>query len=211
MLLPNRIIRDGILTSDRVDMLDFPSEVFYRRLLSRVDDHGLFDARLSILLSSLYPLRIHKIKESDISSWLADCEKAGLLVRYTVLDGKSFLKVLDTRWPVRSSAKFPAPPSFPQPPGPEVVNHATKNQQPAPATDKTKDLLQRLIKFSGSSGSSAFYQKSIRVLGHGRVEEALGDVKMRYAGGSITNKSLYLTTVLKRWMDESATPPALPI
>ena len=43
--MPNRIIREGILSSDRVDQLDPPAEVFYRRLMSKVDDHGLFDGR----------------------------------------------------------------------------------------------------------------------------------------------------------------------
>ena len=60
--MPNRIIREGILTSDRVEQLDPPAEVFYRRLMSKVDDHGLYDARPSILRASLYPLRIDRVR-----------------------------------------------------------------------------------------------------------------------------------------------------
>jgi T5orf172 domain len=33
--MPNRVIREGILSSERVDQLDAASEVFYRRLMSK--------------------------------------------------------------------------------------------------------------------------------------------------------------------------------
>ena len=36
--MPTRILRDGILTSERVNLLDWEAEVFYRRLLSVGDD-----------------------------------------------------------------------------------------------------------------------------------------------------------------------------
>lgn len=106
--MPNRLVREGILTSDRVEMLDYQAEVFYRRLLSKVDDHGLFDARPSILRSSLYPLRIDRVREADCSRWIAACEMAGLIVLYEA-GGKPYLKVLDTRWQVRAEAKYPLP------------------------------------------------------------------------------------------------------
>jgi hypothetical protein len=107
--MPNRIIREGILTSDRVDQLDWPAEVFYRRLLSKVDDHGLYDARPSVLRAALYPLRIDRVREADISRWIAECVKAGLIVLYRAADDKQYMKVLDTRWQVRSDPKFPVP------------------------------------------------------------------------------------------------------
>lgn len=106
--MPNRIIREGILSSDRVDQLDPPAEVFYRRLMSKVDDHGLFDGRASILRSSLYPLRVDRVREADISRWIAACEKAGLIALYQH-DGKPYLQMLDTRWQARSEAKYPLP------------------------------------------------------------------------------------------------------
>lgn len=107
--MPNRIIREGILTSERVDLLDWPAEVFYRRLLSKVDDHGLYDARPSVLRAALYPLRIDRVREADISRWIAECEKAGLLVLYCAADDKQYMKVLDTRWKARSDPRFPVP------------------------------------------------------------------------------------------------------
>ncbi len=109
--MPNRLIREDILTSERIDKLDAFSEVFYRRLMSRVDDHGLYDARPSILRSSLYPLRVDRIREADIARSLTACEGAGVIALYQH-DGKPYLRMLDTRWEVRSKPKFPAPPAL---------------------------------------------------------------------------------------------------
>jgi len=106
--MPTRLIREGIINSDRVNALDWPAEVFYRRLLNKVDDHGLFDARPSVLRTSLYPLRVDRVREADCSRWLAECEMAGLIVLYEA-GGKPYLKVLDTRWKTRSEPKFPLP------------------------------------------------------------------------------------------------------
>lgn len=107
--MPTRLLREGILDSDAVDQLDAPSEVFYRRLMSKVDDHGLFDARASILRSHLYPLRADKVREADIARWMAACQKAGLIVLYTA-GGKPFGKMLNTQWEARSKPKHPLPP-----------------------------------------------------------------------------------------------------
>lgn len=106
--MPSRLIREGILTSDRVEQLDFAAEVFYRRLMSKVDDHGLYDARPSVLRTSLYPLRVDRVREADCSRWIAACEKAGLIALYEH-GGKPYLQMLDTRWSARSEAKYPLP------------------------------------------------------------------------------------------------------
>jgi hypothetical protein len=132
--MPTRLLREGILSSERVDLLDAPAEVFYRRLMSKVDDHGLYDARPSILRASLYPLRVDRVREADILRWLAECESARLIALFahnveasssrwitvaTLAPGvkaglaaleKPYLKMLDTRWQVRAEAKFPLPP-----------------------------------------------------------------------------------------------------
>ena len=104
--MPNRIVREGILTSDKIDQLDAASEVFYRRLLSKVDDHGLYDARPAILRSALFPLRVDRVREADITRWIAACEKAGVIALYRH-DGKPYLEVLNTQWQARSEPKYP--------------------------------------------------------------------------------------------------------
>jgi len=107
--MPTRLLREGIISSDRVNELDAPEEVFYRRLMSKVDDHGLFDARPSMLRASLYPLKLDRVREADISRWMAACQKAGLIVLYEA-DGKQCLCLLKTGWEKRSKPKYPLPP-----------------------------------------------------------------------------------------------------
>ena len=107
--MPQRLLREGILSSDRIEQLDAPAEVFYRRLMSKVDDFGLFDARPAILRSSLYPLRVDRVREADIARWIAACEKAGVIALYQHA-GKPYMQMLDTGWQTRSEPKYPLPP-----------------------------------------------------------------------------------------------------
>lgn len=97
------------MTSERVDQLEPPEEVFYRRLLNKVDDHGLYDARVSILRANLFPLRLEKVREADISRWMAACQKAGLIALYEN-GGKPYLVAFNTGWDKRSKPKYPLPP-----------------------------------------------------------------------------------------------------
>lgn len=106
--MPNRILREGILTSHRVDSLSESAELFYRRLMSRLDDHGRCEAHPELLRTSCYPLRVDKVKAKQIVAWLGECEKAGLLVTYKAF-GKSFIQAIDWRQQARSESKCPAP------------------------------------------------------------------------------------------------------
>ena len=109
--MPTRLIREGIISSDRVERLDWAGEVFYRRLMSKVDDHGLYDARPTFLRAVLYPLRVDRVREADISRWIAMCEKAGLIVLYEA-GGKPYLQMLDTGWEKRGKPKYPIPKGY---------------------------------------------------------------------------------------------------
>lgn len=109
--MPNRILREGILTSERVAKLSWPAEVFYRRLMSVVDDFGRYYAKPELLRSAAYPLTPDKVGNSDIGKWLAECAGAALVRTYAV-DGKHYLELLDFRQQVRAKeSKFPDPPS----------------------------------------------------------------------------------------------------
>src|SRR5208283_2801827 len=94
--MPNRILREGILTSLVVNAIaDRPAvEVTYRRLYSVADDFGRYPAHPCILRAALYPLRIDKITEAEISDHLKACEAAGLIRLYEA-GGKAFLEVLN--------------------------------------------------------------------------------------------------------------------
>lgn len=107
--MPNRIIREGILTSEAVNSLSWEAEVFFRRLLSVVDDFGRFDARSSVLRSALYPLKLDSMREDSVQRCLKSCEAARLVVLYSI-EGKEYLEVTNFRQQVRSKkSKYPAP------------------------------------------------------------------------------------------------------
>jgi hypothetical protein len=107
--MPSRIIREGILTSDRIDSLSVHAEVFYRRVMSVVDDFGRFSAKPALLLASCYPLKLKSVAEEDIQAWLAECVAADLIVVYQV-GSKTFLEMQDFKQQVRAKvSKYPAP------------------------------------------------------------------------------------------------------
>lgn len=105
--MPNRVIREGVITSDAINCLSFPAEVFFYRLMLRADDYGRYDARAGILRASLYPLKIGEIREADITRWMAECQKAGLIVLYKV-DDKQYIEIpkFDQRMRAKAS-KWP--------------------------------------------------------------------------------------------------------
>lgn len=107
--MPTRIIRDGILTSERVNLLSERAELFYRRLMSVVDDHGRFYANLTLLRAHCYPLKLDSVKEDSIKKHLAEAEDAGLIVLYTVA-ATAYLAMQDFGQRVQSKSKFPDPP-----------------------------------------------------------------------------------------------------
>lgn len=107
--MPNRILRDGILTSERVNKLAPQAEILYRRLMSVVDDFGRFTAHAGLVRSACYPLRTDEVREADISRWLTEVQLAGLIVLYAV-DGKRYLEMCDFRQQVRATkSKYPPP------------------------------------------------------------------------------------------------------
>ena len=109
--MPNRIIREGILTSPRINDLSAGAELFYRRLLSVVDDYGRFHGLPVLLRASCYPLRIDKVSDRDIRGFVGECHKAGVLTAYEV-DGKPFVQVNDFNQQVRAKqSKYPQMPA----------------------------------------------------------------------------------------------------
>jgi uncharacterized phage protein (TIGR02220 family) len=110
--MPDRILRVGILTSESVNRLSWPAEVFYRRLMSVVDDFGRYDGRPAVLRASLYALKVDRVSEPDIGKWIRESEEAGLVRRYTVTE-KPYLELLKFEQKVRAvKSKWPDPPAI---------------------------------------------------------------------------------------------------
>lgn len=107
--MPNRIIREGIIDSEAVNSLSFDAEVFYRRLMSVVDDFGRFDGRTAVLRARLYALQLDKVREANLERWIAECVKARLIRLYES-NGKPYVLLLKLGAPRAKASKYPAPP-----------------------------------------------------------------------------------------------------
>jgi hypothetical protein len=104
--MPNRILRDWT-DSEAIERLSYQAEVFFTRLIMKVDDFGRFPANPRLLSSLLFPLK-SSVRDTDSSRWLAECEKSGLVAVYEV-KGKSFLEIQNFRQRSRASvSKYPA-------------------------------------------------------------------------------------------------------
>jgi len=106
--MPNRILREGILTSARVNTLNDSEEVFYRRLMSIVDDFGRCEAHTALLRAALYPLKLDKVTEARVERLLQVLSAAKLVVLYRV-GAKKYLQICDFRQQTRSNSKHPPP------------------------------------------------------------------------------------------------------
>lgn len=109
--MPVRLVREGILTSKRVAQLDWGAEVFFRRLLSVVDDFGRYHADYGLLRAACYPRQLAAVSDADIGSWLLAAMDADLVVVYGAEDGDSYLQVNRFGQQIRAKqSKFPDPP-----------------------------------------------------------------------------------------------------
>lgn len=105
--MPNRIIRDWT-DSEKIDGIDVYTERFFTRLIMKVDDYGRYLANIKLLKSQLFPLK-SDIRETDITRWLTECKKAGLIVLYSVAN-KEYLQICDFRQVLRQKTeKYPPP------------------------------------------------------------------------------------------------------
>jgi hypothetical protein len=127
--MPDRIVRQDILTSDPVNSLSWAAEVFYRRLMSLADDYGRYEARSSLLRASLYPLKLDRVSESDVAKWMGECSEAGLIRLYAI-NNKEYLEIQKFGQRLRAmKSRYPSP-SAEHPP-----SSADRCQQPLSDVD----------------------------------------------------------------------------
>lgn len=108
--MPNRIVREGILTSAAVDKLSSGAELFYRRLLNVADDFGRYHASPVLLRSAVFPLKIDTVLDKHVEGWLKECSDAGLVTVY-ITAGQAYLQIAKFGEPRAKKSKFPAPPT----------------------------------------------------------------------------------------------------
>lgn len=106
--MPNRILRDWT-DSDKINTLSVHAERFFTRLIMKVDDFGCFFSDTRLLKANLFPLLLDSIREADLSRWMAECQKSGLIILYES-NGKKYLQILDFKQRLdRKSSKYPLP------------------------------------------------------------------------------------------------------
>lgn len=108
--MPNRILREEILSNPRIARLGWAEEVFYRRLMSVVDDFGRYYADHGMLRAACYPRQLNKVSDSDTGKWLRACVDAALVRVYPAKDGERYLEMLEFGQQARAKhSKFPNP------------------------------------------------------------------------------------------------------
>lgn len=111
--MPNRILRDWT-DSFAVDLLDAHAERFFVRLIMVVDDYGRYHADPRMLRAKCFPLKTD-VRDTDITRWLAECEKAGMVRCYQDGKGRNLLEIAGFKQRSRTDSKFQAPPDGPLP------------------------------------------------------------------------------------------------
>lgn len=108
--MPNRMIKDSIHSSEKVNaMTDFQFRVWVS-LITYVDDYGRGDARAAIIKGTCFPLR-DRLTNKDIENALAGLAGIGCIGLYTV-DGRPYLYFpnWEQHQVIRNKrSKFPAP------------------------------------------------------------------------------------------------------
>lgn len=118
--MPNRIIRESILTSRAVNQLSDAAELFYRRLQSVVDDYGRFEADPDILRARVYPLQLDRHSRANVCQMLADVSNMlttdgqPLVLVYEV-GGRKYLQISHFGQRTRTDSRYP-PPNVSNPP-----------------------------------------------------------------------------------------------
>ena len=105
--MPNRLLRDGVCTSELINLLTSDEEVMFYRLLVCCDDYGYADARPAILKAQCFPLK-ESVTPAHIDRWLQGLAGKGLVARYRK-DDKPYLAVNKWEQRVRSRQKYPGP------------------------------------------------------------------------------------------------------
>jgi hypothetical protein len=117
--MPNRILREAIITSRAVSGLSDSGQLFFRCLMSVVDDYGRFEADLDLLRARCFPRQLDRWPLSRVSKALAECgearssDGAPLLSVYRVDDSeKEYCQINNFGQRIRenSTSRYPNPP-----------------------------------------------------------------------------------------------------
>ena len=110
--MPNRLIKESVCTSDKINAL---SDFLFRLwtcLITYVDDYGRGDARPAIIKGRCFPLR-EQVTVTDIEEGLHELSRSGCILIYEV-DGENYLCFpnWESHQTIRNKkSKYPEPPA----------------------------------------------------------------------------------------------------
>lgn len=108
--MPNRILREGIITSHAVNALSDDAELLYRRLMSVVDDYGRFDADLDLIRARCFPLQLQRWSTVRIGEALLELGDSPLVTVFH-RENKKYLQINNFGQRLQSKPKYPDPDS----------------------------------------------------------------------------------------------------
>jgi hypothetical protein len=110
--MPNRTLKESIRESESIDMLTPEAECTWYRLITYVDDYGLFKANARLINRALFPLRDHS--DDDVAAWIDEIAAAGMVEFYLGSDKKPYGRIInwtDFNTPRNSKSKYPQMPA----------------------------------------------------------------------------------------------------
>jgi hypothetical protein len=109
--MPNRILRDGINTSERVNALTPGAELFFRRAMSICDDYGRYHGHPTTLRAGCWPTNPEVCTDDDIRAWLAELTGGArpLIRTYTSGTG-TYIELDGFHQRIQAASKYPSPP-----------------------------------------------------------------------------------------------------
>lgn len=108
--MPNRYVRESAIESERVNALSWLGEVFFRRLINKVDDFGRFSSNPALLRAALFPLRLDEVSETVTSECIQELVNTGLAFTYDV-NGKGVIQLEKWEKGRAKESKYPDPPA----------------------------------------------------------------------------------------------------
>lgn len=131
--MANRVLRDWTF-SENIDLLSYPSEVFFTRLIMKADDYGRFYASPKLLKAALFPLR--EVSKEEIISMLKECNECGIIRLYSDNE-KQYLEIVDFGQRLRvMNSKFPEPRTIDS--GPRTDDRAMPPERKKETEDETE-------------------------------------------------------------------------
>ena len=105
--MPNRILRDGFLTSEKINKCSDASQILFIRLMLIVDDYGRYYGVPELIKSACYPFDSKSL--SSVSKSLSELVTNELIILYKI-DSKKYIQINNFGQRLRQmKIKYPPP------------------------------------------------------------------------------------------------------